>query len=152
PWYRLRALRVFRDEASLSVSPQLWPSIERALTASRFLILLTSPEAAQSHWITKELQWWLTHDPHGQRLLLVLTSGTLAWNEQAADFDSSLSTALPPDLRGVFEHQPRYIDFSWARGQDQLDLRNPRFRALLAQLAGPIHGRHVDELEGEDVR
>ncbi|MEU8361141.1 toll/interleukin-1 receptor domain-containing protein [Nonomuraea sp. NPDC048882] len=145
-------MRVFRDESSLSVSPQLWPSIQRALAASRFLILLTSPEAAQSKWIAKELQEWLTRDAHGQRLLLVLTSGTLAWNEQATDFDPALSTALPSALRGVFEHEPRYIDFSWAREEEQLDLRNPRFRALVAQLAGPIHGRHVDEMEGEDVR
>ena len=29
PWYRLRAIRVFRDKTSLSVNPALWPSIER---------------------------------------------------------------------------------------------------------------------------
>jgi hypothetical protein len=44
PWYRRRALRVFRDDASLSATPHLWPSIEEALGRSRFLILLASPE------------------------------------------------------------------------------------------------------------
>ena len=28
PWYRLRAMRVFRDETTLATSPELWPSIE----------------------------------------------------------------------------------------------------------------------------
>lgn len=48
PWYRRRALRVFRDDTSLSATPHLWPSIEQALGKSRFLILLASPEAAAS--------------------------------------------------------------------------------------------------------
>src|SRR5215472_14444505 len=40
PWYRLRALRVFRDKTSLSANPGLWPSIERALAESKFFLLL----------------------------------------------------------------------------------------------------------------
>ena len=48
PWYRARALRIFRDEASLAASPHLWTSICEALDHSRFLILLASPWAASS--------------------------------------------------------------------------------------------------------
>jgi len=48
PWYRLRALRVFRDATSLSANPALWPAIEEALGQSRFLILCASPPAATS--------------------------------------------------------------------------------------------------------
>ena len=48
PWYRRRALRLFRDDTSLSATPNLWPTIEQALGQSRFLILLASPEAAAS--------------------------------------------------------------------------------------------------------
>src|SRR5262245_24549718 len=59
PWYRRRALRIFRDDASLSATPHLWPSIEQALAQSRFLILLASPEAASSQWVAKEVSWWL---------------------------------------------------------------------------------------------
>ena len=59
PWYRRRALRVFRDDTSLSATPHLWPTIERALGESRFLILLASPEAAASHWVGKEIACWL---------------------------------------------------------------------------------------------
>jgi hypothetical protein len=60
-WYRRRALRVFRDDTSLSATPHLWPTIEQALGESRFLILLASPEAAASQWVNKEVDWWLAH-------------------------------------------------------------------------------------------
>jgi hypothetical protein len=55
PWYRRRALRVFRDDTSLSATPSLWPAIEQALGQSRYLILLASPEAAASQWVNKEV-------------------------------------------------------------------------------------------------
>lgn len=42
PWYRLRAIRVFRDKTSLSATPSLWPSIEAALRNSEFLLLMAS--------------------------------------------------------------------------------------------------------------
>ncbi len=45
PWYRLRALHVFRDDTSLAANPALWTLIEEALNASRYLIILASPEA-----------------------------------------------------------------------------------------------------------
>lgn len=48
PWNRQRALRVFRDDASLSANPGLWSSIQSALDRSEFFVLLASPEAAMS--------------------------------------------------------------------------------------------------------
>ena len=62
PWYRLRALRVFRDETSLSATPELWPSIVEALDGSRWLILLASPEAAESPWVNDEVAHWCATD------------------------------------------------------------------------------------------
>src|SRR5580704_12356866 len=61
PWYRRRALRVFRDDTSLAATPHLWPTIEQALDQSRYLILLASPEAAASPWVNKEVARWLDH-------------------------------------------------------------------------------------------
>jgi hypothetical protein len=46
--FRLRAVRVFCDSASLAANPALWPTIETALNGSEFLILLASPQAAAS--------------------------------------------------------------------------------------------------------
>src|SRR5438477_6368692 len=78
-WYQRRALRVFRDDTSLSATPALWPSIERALSQSRFLILLASPEAAASPWVDKEVSCWLAHKST-DTLLIALTDGDLAWD------------------------------------------------------------------------
>jgi hypothetical protein len=40
PWYRRRALPVFRDDTSSSATAELWPMIKRALGQSRYFILL----------------------------------------------------------------------------------------------------------------
>src|SRR4051812_40280958 len=61
PWFRLRALRVFRDEASLSANPGLWSSIVQALGSTQFFILLASPEAARSPWVGRETSYWVQH-------------------------------------------------------------------------------------------
>src|SRR5687767_1609322 len=74
PWFRLRALRVFRDEASLSANPGLWSSIEGALAKSEFFILLASPEAARSPWVGREAAYWVQHKSP-ETFLIVLTDG-----------------------------------------------------------------------------
>jgi WD40 repeat protein len=151
PWYRLRALRAFRDQASLSASPALWSSIVEALDGSEFFVLLASPEAAQSRWVDREVAHWC--DRHlRSNLLVVLTAGELVWDEEVGDFDWTLTTAMPPSARGKLDEEPRWIDLRWARASDDLSLRNGRFRDAIADLAAPLHGRAKDELVGEDVR
>jgi TIR domain len=152
PWYRLRALRVFRDESTLAVSPGLWSSIEQALAGSRWFILLASPEAAASPWVQREVGYWC-REKSPSTLLIVLTGGTLAWRPDGRDFDWAATTALPrSQLERVFPEEPRYIDLSWARQEEHLSLNHPRFRNCVADLAAPLHGQSKDELVGEDVR
>ena len=47
PWYRRRAIRIFRDTTGLAVTPDLWQSIRGALDTSRFFILFASEGAAR---------------------------------------------------------------------------------------------------------
>src|SRR3984893_8658079 len=101
PWYRRRALRLFRDDTSLSASPHLWPSIEHALGRSRFLILMASPDAAASHWVNQELAWWLDHNGP-DTVLIALTAGELEWDGETGDFRAADAMPLPPALRGRF--------------------------------------------------
>ncbi len=150
-WYQLRALRVFRDQASLSATPALWPSIERALGDSEFFILLASPEAARSEWVNREVAWWTVNKDVG-KLLIGRTGGTIVWDPEAGDFDWPQTSALPPVLRGSFRDEPRYVDLGWAAADDHLSMRDPRFRDCVADLAAPLHDRPKDELFGEDVR
>jgi WD40 repeat protein len=151
PWYRARAKRVFRDDASLSANPGLWSSIEQALDAARYFVLLASPEAAESAWVGKEVSYWLANKS-ADRLLLVLTDGEIAWDDGAGDFAWGHTTALPRTLAHAFREEPRYSDMRWARARDHVSLSDPRFRDAVAEVAAPLHGRPKDELIGEEVR
>ena len=151
PWYRLRAIRTFRDKTSLAVTPALWRSIERALLDSEYFILLGSPAAAKSHWVQKEAVWWL-ENKSADRFLIVVTDGAVGWDNAAKDFDSVRTTALPPNLRGAFKQEPLYVELQWAREQEHLSLKDSRFLEAITRLAATLHGRPLDEIAGEDVR
>lgn len=151
PWYALRAVRVYRDQTNLAAAPALWPSIERALAQSRYLILMASPEAARSRWVAKELDWWLAHRD-ARHLLIVQSAGELAWNEAAGDFDWTVTDALPRAVAGRFADEPKHVDLRWAHAQVRLSLEQPSFRAAVLDLAAAIRGIDKDLLDGEDVR
>lgn len=150
PWYRRRSLEVFRDETGLSVDPHLWNAIVRALDDAEWFLLLTSPRAAASVWVNREIEHWKAHRSV-DRILPVLTDGHWEWDSAKGDFTDD-SDAVPPALRGVFTDEPRHLDLRWAHDADQLDLRNSQFRNAVAEVAAPLHGRTKDEIEGEDVR
>jgi len=151
PLFSRRALRVFRDQSSLAVTPDLWQSIAKALASSDYFILLASPESAQSHWVQQEITRWLEENPP-DKLFLVLTDGTIAWDDQAGDFDWTRTTALPKVLERVFSQEPLYVDLTWARSTEHMSLRHPDFRSAIARLAATLHDRPLDEISGEDVR
>ena len=151
PWYRRRALRVFRDKTSLSASPELWPAIEQALGQARYFVLLASPEAAGSPWVDREVRWWRVHRGR-DTVLIVLTDGQLVWDGSIGDFDTDQTNTIPPGLRGWFTAEPLWVDLRWARDEQHVSLRNPGFRDALADLAAPLRGLPKDELVGEDIR
>jgi WD40 repeat protein len=151
PWYRPPVVRVFRDETSLSANPGLWSGIERALERCEYFLLLASVSSAASPWVQKEVAWWLEHRSV-DRFFVVVTDGEITWNSTADDFDWKRTTCLPPLLRGRFRGEPRYVDLRWATGRKILSLRNSRFRAAVVTLAAPLHGRSMEELDGEDTR
>ena len=151
PWNRLRALRIFRDKTNLAVNPTLWSSIQAALDESAHFILLASREAAASPWVAREVEYWLDRHPP-ERMLIVLTDGTIAWDSASGSLDVQHTDALPPPLVQALSHEPLYLDLRWARDDVTLSLSHPGFRDAVAQLAAPLHGRSKDELVGDDVR
>jgi tetratricopeptide (TPR) repeat protein len=147
PWYRRRALRIFRDDTSLSATPHLWPSIEEALARSRYLILLVSPQSAASPWVGKEIAYWLAHKSI-DTLLLALTEGELNWDGAADDFTAS--PALPPALKGRFTAEPKWVDVRDYRAG--APARNGKFLDLAADLAATVHGIPKEDLLSQEVR
>ncbi|MGH3773775.1 MAG: hypothetical protein ACRDRW_20695 [Pseudonocardiaceae bacterium] len=150
PWYRPRALRVFRDATNLAANPGLWTSITEALAASEWLVLMASPVAAQSEWVNREVGWWLANKPP-QRLLVVLTEGEFAWADEAG-WGNGTAAALPPALRGAFVEEPRWVDLRWLHETDQVDQSNPRLRECVADIAAAVREVPRDELVGEHIR
>jgi WD40 repeat protein len=152
PWYKLRALHIFRDQTNLSVNPALWSSIRDALDQSQFYILLASPEAAASPWVEKEAAYWVGRNGPSH-ILLVLTGGTLEWDKSSAAFKSEPTNALPPGLLRTFPEEPLFLDLRWVRdGGARLRMREPRFHEAVLQLASTLHNRPKDELDGADIR
>jgi WD40 repeat protein len=151
PWYRRPLVRVFRDETSLSANPGLWSGIQKALEQCEYFLLMASVQSAGSPWVQKEVEWWIQHRSV-ERFLIIVTDGTIVWNPSAADFDWERTTCLPRVLRGRFREEPHYVDLCWTRQGKGLVLRNSRFRTAVLTLAAPLHGRPMDELDGEDIR
>ena len=131
PWYRLRALHVFRDQTNLALNPHLWMDIKSALDQAEWLILLASPKAAASIWVDREVEYWLGQR-RAERILIVLTEGVIAWDAGLRGFDEHKSNAIPPRLLRAFAEEPLYLDLTWARGTTELSLNHPRFRDALA--------------------
>jgi tetratricopeptide (TPR) repeat protein len=149
-WWKLRAVKIFRDETSLAAAYDLTESIKQALDSAHFFILLASPGAAQSTWVEREVRLWLAGKAP-ENILIVLTQGTIAWDE-AGDFDWSRTDALPRALAGAFRSEPLWVDLTWARKAAQLSMRDPRFQQAVARLAAPLHAKSLDEIAGEEVR
>ena len=181
PWYRRRAVNVFRDETDLAAAPALWSKITRALDDSSHFILLASPKAAQSKWVKREVRHWLgdskAHDEQGDALdaplsgarperaatlLIALTDGEIAWDENGrgaarGDFDWKATDALPRALAGVFTEEPQWIDLRQIVRRDDLrnslSRSNAAFMHAVAQLSAPIRGlADFSQLVSEDFR
>lgn len=153
PFYKLRAVHIFRDKTTLQLTDALWPEIRQALVSSEYFILFASPDAVASRWVQKEVETWLElHHNKVDKLLIVLTAGNLSWNPEATDFDWSHSDALPENLKGRFRQEPLYLDLRWATNPADLSLKNRQWKDAIATIASTLRNRPKDSLLGEDIR
>ena len=150
PWRQRRAMEVFRDETGLAVNPDLWGSIVEALDASAYFLLLASPQAAQSQWVGEEIKH-CAETKGVDKIIVVLTEGTLGWDPAAGDFTAE-SDATHPELRGLLTGPPRVVDLTWARRTTSLTNDNELFRSAMAQIAALIRGRDPEDELAEDAK
>lgn len=152
PWWKLRNLNVFLDAASLSAAPGLWESIAGKLDASRYLILLASPEAAKSIWVDREVAHFVAGAGIG-RLLIGLTGGDLAWDTAAGDFAWGEATPLPPSLRGRFREEPLWVDLRAFRAEPARATKSDQaFLHAALDLAATIKGVEKADLYSAELR
>lgn len=108
-WWQRQGLRVFLDVASLPAGQSLRHEIQSRLHSSSGLVLLACPASAASRWVGEEIRtWWELDRPAP---VLMVTGGTIAWDETAGDFDWDHTTALDRTLfTGRYPEQPLWID------------------------------------------
>lgn len=111
PLFRARALRVWRDSASLEMTAELLAGLHQALDDSKYLPVLLSPEAARSTWIQDEIEYFV-----GRRsprdLGLVPTHGKTPWTDPGC-MPGDDQCAVSPQLHALVTRGgdvPRVID------------------------------------------
>jgi YD repeat-containing protein len=90
-----RLFPVFRDRDELPLSADLGGSIQDALAASRYLVVLCSPHAARSRWVNEEVRFFKSLG-RADRILAIIVSGEP--NAVEKSFGES-SECFPPALR-----------------------------------------------------
>ena len=92
--------KCFRDEDELAASHSLPDSIREALTASRTLIVICSPETQESPWVRREIEMF--EQIHGrERIICVLAAGS-----PEESIPPILKTRMVPDANGIMREMP----------------------------------------------
>jgi hypothetical protein len=150
PWYKKRNLEIFRDESSLSASPQLWNNIIKALDEAEYFILLASPLSENSKWVNKEVEYWLEHKST-DTILIALTDGEMKWDDENNCFLNPGNNSLPPALDNQFDSEPFYIDLRQSKTEKDISLDNPIFKKEILRLAAKLHNKPPNDLASEEV-
>ena len=88
-----RLFPIFRDQDELPGSPDLGGNLREALKASRNLIVVCSPQAAQSKWVNEEIREFNILG-RSDRILCVISKG----DPKATD---AASRCFPSSMRGL---------------------------------------------------
>ncbi len=94
---------VFRDEEELPISSNLSDDICTALDNAQYLIVLCSKNTCQSPWVTREIEYFLSHHDQ-QHTLAVLASG-----EPVDVFPKAITVRREPD-GSLVDVEPLAID------------------------------------------
>jgi WD40 repeat protein len=152
PFWKPRSVRTYRDETNLEANPDLWQTISEALDHSRYFLLIASPEAAESKWVRREVEYWVKKNGF-DRFIVVVTDGELVWDDENGCYDRAKTTALPELALISIKNEPRHVDLRWVEDPyAQLAMSDPRFVDAVATIAAALKGKSKDEITGDDVR
>jgi len=139
---------LFRDRDELNAGADLKASVQEALAASRWLVVVCTPDAARSPWVNREIVEFKRLHGEGRVLALIAAGEPFAsqtpGREASECFPPALRFALTPDGRAEGEPlEPIAADMR-AEGD------GPR-RAVLKLLAGMV-GVGFDDLVQRDTQ
>lgn len=149
PWYKPRALNIFRDLASLAASSSLQSSLEEKIDQSKHLIVLASSTAAASEGMEFEAKYWFSKDREGTVLIVVTEPIGSGW-------DHVHDRLVPPSLQKNLESAPLWIDLSAhcqkIRGNPSHYVKGEITEALSQLILAFYPGKSWPELRGEERR
>ncbi|MEV4516088.1 DUF4232 domain-containing protein [Dactylosporangium sp. NPDC049525] len=151
PWYRLHALKVFRDRTSLPNSASLMTQLKEAVERSDYLILVASKKSAESAYVNAEVEHFLTHRPMSH-LFIAVTEAALPWDARTGRFAPEAEAYLPPVLRQRTQTEPHWADLRTIENLAAPSFANEPFKRVIAGLAAPVHGCELEQLIDQDVR
>ncbi|MEO8758161.1 MAG: TIR domain-containing protein [Devosia sp.] len=148
PEIKIRGIgKVFRDRDEAGAASDLKDEIQRALTASEHLIVIASPNSAQSKYVEAEIQAFAaanaTREVPGKILTLIV-----AGEPNAAAGSASAIECFPPALRGGIS-RPDGSPFE-PLAADARQVGDGRTRALAKLVAGLMDIRY-DTLVRRDL-
>ena len=142
-----RLTPIFRDRKELAASGDLGTEIREALAASRYLIVLCSPSAANSKWTNAEIDSFKRLRPDGYALAVIVDGEPFASEVGNREADE----CLPPALRIHYDLRGRPT----AKRAEPLcaDLRDNRDgkRLGLLKLVAGMLGVGLDDLVQREV-
>ncbi len=144
-------IRIFRDERHLVPGSDLPKMIKKALDVSQFFVLLASPEAVNSEWVNDELRIWVVDKSQVDRLIIVLTAGTIAIDSRTKSIDWKKSDALPQWLAPYMPKAPLYLDARSLVDAQRLDLADIDFKRMVNAITARIRGIDPNDMLGEEV-
>ncbi|MGI9608817.1 MAG: toll/interleukin-1 receptor domain-containing protein, partial [Acidimicrobiia bacterium] len=122
PWNKRRARRIVFDKTAMAAGASLADTIEEKLHDSEWLILLASPESAQSKWCDEEIDYWAAHKSM-DNVVIALTGGDIEIDPTTQRVDWENSTALSSHFRDAVgdDAVPLFEDLrSFKRDPDHL--------------------------------
>ena len=137
-----RLFPIFRDREELPTSSNLSVSIQEALAASRYLIVICSPRSAASHWVNAEIRAFDAMGKRNRILALILEGEPHATEKKPVAADD----CFPPALRFVpSANDPESTKIFEPIASDLRPGGDSPERALLKIVAGLI-GVNFDDL------
>jgi len=133
---------IFRDQHELAAADDLGEEIRAALAASQFLIVLCSPDAAQSEWTNAEIDAFKRNRPDGCVLAAIASGEPFASEIPGREGEE----CFPPALRQKYDRRGRPTDKrAEPLGADLRESGDGRRLGLLKLVAGML-GVGLDDL------
>ncbi|MGH6783279.1 MAG: toll/interleukin-1 receptor domain-containing protein, partial [Sphingomicrobium sp.] len=133
---------IFRDRHELAAAADLGDEIEEAIAGSRFLIVLCSPSAAQSHWINEEIKCFKRLHREDRVLAVILDGEPFASDIPGREHEE----CFPPALRVHCDRKGRpTAQRAEPLAADLRETGDGRHMALMKTAAGML-GVGLDDL------